>query len=153
MAITDWVERTAAPKKLKITSVNAYRRLYRFLKKQEEMRKLPTKGNYAKFSKMLIDQMPTPDKASPAEQQFIAKEVFYGLLEWSYHRNDSQGTPMHEYARMIIRQQEEGKNKKLAKTKISVLGAASFAESEYRNKSEDRYGKLKSIRERYIRAI
>jgi len=56
----------------------------------------------------LVENLPSPDDASPEDIALICIEVISGLMEWAYHEEDQYGVKMAAYAHYILNEFFDG---------------------------------------------
>ena len=85
-----------------------------------------SKDTYRQRSLGLINALPAPDSATPAEMAVVLGEVVYGNLEWAYHRSDGK-YKMAAYAHAFFDGRQKGSHSptrdEMAQVKAGRLGS------------------------------
>lgn len=62
---------------------------------------------YLQRSEDLINKLPQPEKAEPADWYFVFQMISSDLLEWADQESDTTGISMGEYARYALQDKED----------------------------------------------
>lgn len=88
-----------------------YKRIWELHKKYGIQRlkvKYQKEDAYSKTYLDLLDNLPSPDKATESDVDFVFGEVIFMLMEWSYHEEDDHGIKMGAYAHFAINKRYAG---------------------------------------------
>ena len=85
-----------------------YERIYNWHKKHGKRRvkeKLGREDEYVRAYLDLVDALPSPNKATQEDMDFVFGEVISNLMEWSYHEEDEYGIKIAAYAHFALNKQ------------------------------------------------
>jgi len=92
-----------------------YVRIYTWHKKygKKKIKEKQLQEAHAKRYSKLLDDLPTPQKATESDMNFVFGEVIYGLMEWSYHEEDAFGIKIAAYATFARAQMRKSEEKRI----------------------------------------
>lgn len=88
-----------------------YKRIYEWHKKygiQKLKDRYQNEDSYSKTYLELLDKLPSLDKITESDMDFVFGEVIFMLMEWSYHEEDDYGIKMAAYAHFAINKKYTG---------------------------------------------
>jgi hypothetical protein len=91
----------------RLTAAQCYQRIYDWHKKHGHAlveQVYGRKDNYLLYYLRLLRVLPSPQKATRHDIDFILGEVIGGLLEWAFHQEDKYGISIGAYAHWALQQ-------------------------------------------------
>lgn len=97
------------PKELSVN--DCYKRIYEWQKKYGKGIMKKKYGEEKIHYSDLLDALPSPNKATNGDMNYVFSIVIAGVMEWSFHRKDEHEIKMAAYAQCAIRKQypDDGK--------------------------------------------